>query len=360
MTTMTTLDRLTKRLQFSFDDTNTIYKVINDIDKLNTIFQMSERLSHQTTKRLTQSVLVTSSGSSNRIEWNRMTDEEVEMLYRHMNIKKFKTRDEQEVAWYIELLELVFEGYQSISFNEWVILQFHDMMLKYTEKDAGHRGKYKFWPNRVEARDEKGRLIKVIFNPTEPALTPIEMKALIQWTQDAFHENDIHPLLIIANFIFELLAIHPFQDGNGRISRIVTNLLLLKNGYTFVPYVSHERLIEQKKIEYYIALGKTQQWWKTNHEDMSERMLFFLQIVKTQIQMAIDISQKEDIQPHLSKIQSKVWDFISSTGECTRQEIVKKTWLALSTVRQTIEKLLLMKKIERFWSTRAVRYEIIK
>jgi len=141
---MTTLDRLTKRLQFSFDDTNTIFKLINDIDKLNTTFQITEKLSHQTIKRLTQSVLVTSSGSSNRIEGNKMTDEEVEMLYRHMNIKKFKTRDEQEVAGYLELLELVFENYQGMNFSEGVILQLHDMMLKYTEKDIGHRGKYKF------------------------------------------------------------------------------------------------------------------------------------------------------------------------------------------------------------------------
>ena len=141
---MTTLDRLTKRLQFSFEDTNTIYKLINDIDKLNTAFQITEKLSHQTIKRLTQSVLVTSSGSSNRIEGNKMTDEEVEMLYRHMNIKKFKTRDEQEVAGYLELLELVFESYQDMNFSEGVILQLHDMMLKYTEKDIGHRGKYKF------------------------------------------------------------------------------------------------------------------------------------------------------------------------------------------------------------------------
>ena len=357
---MIQLDRLTKRLQFSFEDTNTIYKLINDIDKLNTAFQITEKLSHQTIKRLTQSVIVTSSGSSNRIEGNKMTDEEVEMLYRHMNIKKFKTRDEQEVAGYLELLELVFENYQGMNFSEGVILQLHDMMLKYTEKDVGHRGKYKFWPNRVEARDEKGRLIKVVFNPTEPAMTPIEMKALIQRTQDAFHEKDIHPLLIIANFIFEFLAIHPFQDGNGRVSRILTNLLLLKNGYLFTPFVSHESLIEHKKIEYYIALGKTQQTWKTNHENVSGRLIFFLQVLKTQVQKAIDISQKEDIQPHLSKIQSKVREFISSKGECTRQEIVKKTWLALWTVRQVIEKLLIMKKIERLWSTRAVRYKITK
>ena len=156
-------------------------------------------------------------------------------------------------------------------------------------------------------------------------MTPIEMKALIQRTQDALHENDIHPLLIIANFIFEFLAIHPFQDGNGRVSRILTNLLLLKNGYFFTPFVSHESLIEHKKIEYYIALGKTQQTWKTSHENVSGRLIFFLQVVKKQVQKALDISHKEDIQPHLSKIQSKVREFISNKGECTRQEIVKKT-----------------------------------
>ena len=273
---MVQLHRLSSRLQFSFELTNKVYKLIAEIDTLNREFQITEKLSPQTIKRLTKSVLVTSTGSSNRIEGNKMSNEEVEMLYTHMNIKKFKTRDEQEVAGYLELLGMVFERYTKIPFNEGVILQLHEMMLHYVEKDTGHRGKYKFGPNRVEARDHSGNLVKVIFDPTEPALTPLEMRTLIDWTTRALKEKDIHPLLVIANFIFEYLAIHPFQDGNGRTSRILTNLLLLKSGYLFVPFVSHESLIEKNKITYYKVLAKTQQTWKSDHEDMSHRMLFFL------------------------------------------------------------------------------------
>lgn len=356
---MTKLHRLSQRLQFPFEINNKIFKLISEIDALSREFQITEKLSPQTIKRLTKSVLVTSTGSSNRIEWNKLSNEEVESLYSHMNIKKFKTRDEQEVAGYLEILSMVFESYPDINFSEWVILQLHEMMLKHVEKDIGHRGKYKFWPNRVEARDYKGNLVKVVFNPTEPALTPIEMRALIDWAKQAFKEKAIHPLLIIANFIFEFLAIHPFQDGNGRTSRVLTNLLLLKNGYLFTPFVSHESLIESKKVEYYKVLAKTQQTWKTKHEDMSAWILFFLEILKKQVSKAIELSHTDNIEIHLSDIQNKVWNIILANNDISRQEIQKKTGLSDSTIKQVINKLIHMKKIERIGETRSVKYRVL-
>lgn len=356
---MKVLDRLTKRLQFPFAITNKIYNLISYIDTLNTQFRLSEKLSYQTIKRLTQSIIITSSGASNRIEWNKLSDEEVEALYKGMNIKKFRTRDQQEVAGYLELLELVFFSYNDMVFNEWLVLQLHDMMLKYTEKDTWHRWKYKFGPNRVEARDRQWNLIKVIFDPTEPALTSIEMKELISWTIKELAKKEIHPLIIIANFIFEYLAIHPFQDGNGRTSRVLTNLLLLKQWYLFTPFVSHEKLIENRKVDYYIVLGKAQQTWKTDNENVSDWIIFFFEIIKEQVEKAVSISQKENIEPFLSDIQKKVRDMIVQYKEISRKDIQEKTWLSYDTIWQVVRKLILMKKIERIGSTRAVRYRCI-
>ena len=352
------MDRLTKRLNFSFEEMNSVFSLINEIDKLNTEFNINDKLTPQSIKRLTQSIIITSSWASNRIEWNRLTNEEIESLYKEMRIKKFKTRDQQEVAWYIEVLQNIFESFEWMNFNEWLILQLHWMMLKYTEKDQWHRGQYKFWPNRVEARDNKWNLVKVIFNPTEPWLTPIEMSTLVDWTKNSFKENKIHPLIIIANFIFEFLAIHPFQDWNWRMSRLLTNLLLLKKWYKFMPYISHESLIESKKVDYYVALWKAQQTRKTKNENILPRIMFFLNIIKEQAKQSLNLLNWEDISLYLSDKQLLVRDYINKTNPCSRKEIIESTWLGEWTVKQIINKLINIWKIIRIGEWRAVKYKL--
>lgn len=198
--------------------------------------------------------------------------------------------------------------------------------------------------------------MQVIFNPTDPALTPIEMQSLVQRTIDEFSKKEIHPLIIIGNFLFEYLAIHPFQDGNGRTSRILTNLLMLQQGYSFVPFVSHEKIIEQQKAEYYIALNQSQQTRKTEHEDISPWMLFFLNVVSEQSSQTILLSQTQDIEAFFSSMQWQIRQYIQSRGECSRKDIVTHTKISEATVKQTLQKLLAMKKIERRGATRDVRY----
>ena len=353
------MDRLTKRLNFDFEDMNSIFSTINEIDKLNTEFSLDKKLSRQWIKRLTQSIIITSSWASNRIEWNRLTNEEIESLYKEMRIKKFRTRDQQEVAWYIEVLEMIFESFNWMTFNEWLILQLHWMMLQHTDKDEWHRWHYKFGPNRVEARDNKWNLVKVIFNPTEPWLTPIEMHDLIEWTQNQLKDKKIHPLIIIWNFLFEFLAIHPFQDWNWRMSRLLTNLLLLQQGYKFMPYISHESLVENKKVDYYIALWKAQQTWKTDNEDVLPRMKFFLEIIKEQAKQATKLSIWEDLNVYLSDKQSIVWQYICENHPCSRKEIIEWTKLPEATVKQAISKLINMWKIVRQGETRWIKYDIL-
>ena len=350
------MDRLTKRLNFAFDDMNTVFSLINEIDKLNTEFNINDKLTPQSIKRLTQSIIITSSWASNRIEWNRLTNEEIESLYNEMRIKKFKTRDQQEVAWYIEVLEMIFNSFDWMTFNEWLILQLHWMMLRYTEKDQWHRGQYKFWPNRVEARDNEWNLVKVIFNPTEPWLTPIEMTTLVERTQNALKWNKVHPIIIISNFIFEFLAIHPFQDWNWRMSRLLTNLLLLQQWYKFMPYISHESIIESKKVDYYVALWKAQQTRKTENENILPRIIYFLNIIKEQAEQSLNLINWEDISLYLSNKQLVVRDYINNHNPCSRKEIMESTWLGEWTVKQIINKLIKMWKIFRIWEWRAIKY----
>ncbi|KKR07892.1 MAG: Filamentation induced by cAMP protein Fic [Parcubacteria group bacterium GW2011_GWC2_39_14] len=354
------MSKFSKRLSFSPKITHRIYGLISQIDELKGQWKMGTNLSPQTLGMLKRSVIVTSSGASTRIEGARLTDEQVAKLLKGLKIKKLITRDEQEVAGYAELLTNVFDSYNKLVLSESTVKHFHSELLKYSEKDTRHRGEYKLGSNRVEAKDEGGNLIGVLFDPTPPHLVGKEMNELLEAAQDLLDRKEIHPLIIIGNFIFEFLSIHPFQDGNGRTSRVLTNLLLLKNGYEYVPYVSHEKLIEDNKNEYYIALNKSQKTWKTNKEDISPWLLFFLSILLKQTHIAIGLLSKESIENLLSEKQLAVWHYMSGHEISTPKELRGKLKIAGPTVVQILNKLLEMKKIERIGRGRATRYKLVK
>jgi Fic family protein len=352
--------RLSRRLQLASELTETIYSKIAEIDAVRYAYSLTKRLLPQTVERLTHSVIVTSTGASNRIEGNRLSDEEVEALYRKMRIKPFNTRDEQEVAGYIEMLKRIFENYGDIAVTEGHILQIHQEMLAYSDKDKGHRGGYKFGPNRVEAKDRSGNVIGVIFDPTPPHLTEKEMRELTDWYAWARAEKFKHPLILLANFVFEYLAIHPFQDGNGRTSRLLTNLLLLQNGYSFAALVSHERLIEESKAEYYLALSKTQRAWKTDREDMAAWMVYIFDIFLKQARAAALLLESDQIEYLLSEKQLALWKWAQGlpSRELSRGDAVRALGFPPRTVEQIIRKLLDMNKLERVGRGRGTRYRV--
>ncbi|MBI5729071.1 MAG: Fic family protein [Candidatus Magasanikbacteria bacterium] len=352
------MSNFSKRLTFTPEITHKIYGLISQIDELKGQWKMGANLSPQTLGMLKRSVIVTSSGASTRIEGARLTDEQVAKLLKGLKIQKLITRDEQEVAGYAELLTNVFDSYKKLEFTESTIRHFHGELLKYSEKDTRHRGEYKFGSNRVEARDENGNVIGVLFDPTPPHLVAKEMNELLEFTLNVLRKKEVHPLIIIGNFIFEFLSVHPFQDGNGRTSRVLTNLLLLKNGYEYMPYVSHEKLIEDNKNEYYLTLNKSQKTWKTNTEDISLWLLFFLTILLKQTQMAIGLLSKESIQNLLSEKQLAVWNYFNEHEIVTPKKLRDNLKIAVPTVAQILTKLLEMKKIERMGKGRATRYKV--
>ena len=354
--------RLSKRMTFGSERTEAFYAVISEIDAIKTAIRLTDKLLPNTVNRLTQSVIVTSTGASNRIEGNRLTDDEVEALYRNMRIKKFKTRDEQEVAGYLEMLSLILDSHEDMQLTEALILQLHRDMLKYSDKDQRQRGAYKFGPNRVEAKDQDGNVVGVIFDPTPPHLTPKEMRDLTEWRRWADQESFKHPLLRIGNFVFEYLAIHPFQDGNGRTSRLLTNLLLLQHGYDFTRLVSHERLIEARKADYYLALNKTQTSWKTEQEDIAPWMEYFLEIVRGQAVEALALVEGDRIEHLLSEKQQALWEWAQENGkaEFSRKDAVEALKFPARTVESAIKKLVDLKRLERIGQGRGTRYRMVR
>lgn len=333
-----------------------IFLKIAQIDELKGQWTGGANLNPQLLGRLKRSVLITSTGASTRIEGARLADKDVEDLMRGIAMQKFTDRDKQEVQGYFELLQTIFDSWEHIRFNENTIKHLHQELLKYVEKDQGHRGNYKSVENKVEMVDERGKRIGVIFDTTPAYLTPIKMQELVEWTKYALEVKLSHSLIIIGNFLVEYLNIHPFKDGNGRISRILTNLLLLQAGYLYMPYVSHEKLIEDQKPQYYLALRKSQRTFKKGAGDIAPWLGFFLDIILTQAGEAVSLISGEKIEDIFSNKQISVWQYLQNVDEATPKQIANITKVAYSTVRQILSKLLNLKRIERVGMGRSSRY----
>ncbi len=350
------MTNFTQKLQNIPDEA---WSKIAQIDELKGQWIAGAKLSPQVLGRLKHSVLVTSTGASTRIEGARLSDEDVEKLMRGISMQKFRDRDKQEVKGYYELLNNVFDSWKRIKFSENTIKHFHKELLKYVQKDKLHRGEYKTKGNKVEMIDKEGNSAGILFDTTPAHLTPKQMQELVEVTQSSFKEKTIHPLLITANFLVEFLNIHPFQDGNGRISRILTNLLMLQSGYLYIPYISHEKLIEDNKPDYYMSLRKSQKTLKANHPNIISWLNFFFSIIIEQSKMAVELLSKENIEKLLSVKQLAIWQYLQTVDEASPREIANKTKVARPTINQALDRLMRLKRIERIGLGRSTRYRRI-
>ncbi|WP_458792602.1 Fic family protein [Yoonia sp. MH D7] len=231
---------------------------VSEIDEFKGAWRALGSLAPERLSSLRRVATIESIGSSTRIEGSKLSDQDVQRLLSNLEIKSFETRDEQEVAGYAEVMEMVFGSWENITITENHIQQLHRDLLKYSNKDERHRGAYKTSSNSVAAFDETGAQIGIVFETASPFDTPRLMQELVTWYQGAVKDPDMHPLMAVGIFVVVLLEIHPFQDGNGRLSRVLTTLLLLRAGYAYVTYSSLESVIEQSKEAYYLALRQTQ------------------------------------------------------------------------------------------------------
>ena len=346
-------NRFNKRIRI----TPEILFKIAKVDEFKGLWKGSVNLSPQILKRLRSTVIITSTGASTRIEGAKMSDEEIARLLRGLKSSPPKNRDEQEVAGYADLLGRIFEHYKDLKLTENNILHFHGILLRYSEKDQPHKGKYKTGDNAVEAVNERGERV-IVFKTTPPYLVKPEMEAAIGWVSTELEARRLHPILVIANFIFEFLAVHPFNDGNGRLSRALTNLLMLRAGYAYVPYVSLDEIIEDTKAEYYMALHKTQNNHKTDGEDISPWVDYLLDLLITHADKARSVIEGEQPEKLLSANQEKIMELFKSEDALSVSEIVKKLGdTGRESVKKDLARLAVLRLLELVGRGRGARYK---
>ena len=316
-----------------------ILALIANIDEFRGSWGYFSGLSPERMQHLRQVASIESVGSSTRIEGAKLSDAEVEALLSGLDIRSFKSRDEQEVAGYAKTQETVFESWQNIGLTENNLKQLHRDLLRFSTKDERHRGEYKKFPNNVEAFDKEGKSIGVVFKTSSPFDTPNQMQALISWTNQEWEKKEIHLLLIIGIFIVQFLAIHPFQDGNGRLSRVLTTLLLLRAGYLYVPYCSLEKVIEDNKENYYKSLRATQKGLNTKKEDLKPWLVFFLQSLKAQKDSLKIKLEKQKIIAPLSPLSSQIIELARDEQKLTIRTITMLTGANRNTVKANVQKL---------------------
>ncbi len=325
---------------FPFDSlviTPEMLNLISEIDEFKGAWQQAGRLTPDRLSALKRVATIESIGSSTRIEGAKLSDSEIEALLLRVDAKTFQTRDEQEVAGYAFVCEQICDHYISIPFTESVIKQLHTWLLQYADKDDRHRGEYKKIPIRIEAFDFTGKSAGVIFETTSPLETPIKMQELIAWTNEAFEKKILHPLIVIGLFIVLFLAIHPFQDGNGRLSRLLTTLLMLKSDYLYSPYSSLESIIEANKEGYYLALQRTQKGWQNNQPDWNAWLLFFFHCLQRQKKhLEIKLEREKILLKTLPELSLRVLELLTSHGRLGINEIAALTKANRNTLKKTL------------------------
>ena len=334
-----------------------LLNLLTEVDEFKGAWRALGTLAPERLNALRHVATIESVGSSTRIEGSRLTDREVEKLLSKIEIKKFDSRDEQEVAGYAETMETIFHSFDDIPITENHLKQLHRDLLRYSQKDERHRGEYKKLPNNVVAFDADGKMVGVVFETATPFDTPRRMTELVAWLKDARELGRLHPLLIVAVFIVTFLEIHPFQDGNGRLSRILTTLLLLQAGYIYVPYSSLESVIEQSKDNYYLALRQTQQSIHTETPNWQPWLLFFMRALQQQKRrLAAKVEREKGSLALLPELAVKVLDYVRDHGRVTTRDMVREFGASPNTLKTTFSSLVKKGLLVRHGGGRSIWY----
>ena len=367
---------------------NELLRLVADIDEFKGAWQAIGRLAPDRLSGLRRVATIESIGSSTRIEGATLGDREVERLLANVAIRSFATRDEQEVVGYADAMQTVFANWEGLELTENHIKQLHLELLRYSSKDERHRGEYKTHPNHVEALDPDGRSLGVVFETATPFETPTRMADLVGWTREQLASStsdrqmrdtltaskldssdnvsrrsrrldcgDLHPLLVIGVFVATFLAIHPFQDGNGRLSRVLTTLLLLRRGYAYVPYGSLESVIEQNKEGYYLTLRQTQRSLGTEAPDWHPWLAYFLAALHKQknlLQRKID--RERGLLGSLPGLSARILEIAQERGRVTVAEAAAATDASRNTIKDHIRGMVTAGHLARHGAGRGTWY----
>lgn len=332
-------------------------RLIAQIDEFKGAWRALGSLAPERLTALRRVATIESVGSSTRIEGSKLSDRQVESLLANLSIRAFTSRDEQEVAGYAETMEQVFQSWEHIPLTENHIRQLHRDLLRHSDKDERHRGQYKNTPNSVAAFDAHGQQIGIVFETASPFDTPRLMQELVDWTNVELNAEAFHPLLVIGIFIVSFLAIHPFQDGNGRLSRILTALLLLRCGYAYTPYSSLESVIENSKEGYYLSLRQTQTSIKTDSPDWHPWLLFFLRVLHQQMKrLERKMEQEHIVMAALPELSSQILNYAREHGRVTVKDMVILTGVSRNTLKEHFRNLVASSQLAMHGKGRGVWY----
>lgn len=270
-----------------------------------------------TLTHLVEIAKIQSTESSNKIEGIYTSSERLTKILKDKT--RPSNRSEQEIAGYRDVLALIHESHDYIQPKPNMILQLHKMLYKYGGAEGGV---YKFNDNEIQEEDAEGNK-RTRFTPVPAWETPDAMEKLCHAFEEALADTEIDPLIIIPMFILDYLCIHPFSDGNGRMSRLLTLLLLYRTGYVVGKYISIEKAIEQTKTTYYEALQDSSFGWHENENDYGHFVRYMLGIVlgayrefKDRVQIVVESGS--------SKME-RVRDVIKNTiGKITKAEIIRQ------------------------------------
>lgn len=339
-----------------------ILSLIAEIDEFKGAWRALGTLAPDRLSALRRVANIESIGSSTRIEGSQLSDREVERLLSRLQIKSFTTRDEQEVAGYADVMERVFSSWPDITLTENHIKQLHRDLLTHSEKDAWHRGNYKTSSNSVLAFDEDGKQLGVVFETATPFDTPRLMSELVTWfntERAASGTRQLHPLLLIGMWSVVFLEIHPFQDGSGRLSRVLTTLLLLQAGYAYVHYSSLESVIEQSKEAYYLALRQTQGTIRSELPDWQPWLEFFLRAVAEQVRrLGRKIEREKLVLATLPELSLQIAEFAREHGRITMGDAIRLTGSNRNTLKQHFRALVERGHLSLHGGGRGVWYEL--
>ena len=333
--------------------------LLTEVDEFKGAWRALGTLAPERLNALRHVATIESIGSSTRIEGSKLTDREVEKLLAKLEIQKFDSRDEQEVAGYAETMETVFHAFEDIHITENHLKQLLRDLLRYSQKDERHRGEYKKLSNNVVAFDADGKMVGVVFETASPFETPGRMSDLVAWLNDARELGRLHPLLIVAIFTVTFLEIHPFQDGNGRLSRILTTLLLLQAGYAYVSYSSLESVIEHSKDGYYLALRQTQQSLRSESPDWQPWLLFFMRALQQQKRrLATKVEREKAALATLPELAVKILDYVRDHGRVTTRDMVRELGASPNTLKTTFGSLVKKGLLVRHGGGRSIWYRV--
>jgi Fic family protein len=336
-----------------------LLSIIAEIDEFKGAWRSLGTLAPERLTALRRVATIESIGSSTRIEGSKLSDRDVERLLSNLQITSFATRDEQEVAGYAKVMDLVFNSWQDIPVTENHIKQLHRDLLSHSEKDERHRGNYKTNPNSVAAFDANGQQVGIVFETASPFDTPRLMRELVDWLKAAQETRRLHPLLIIAVFTIVFLEIHPFQDGNGRLSRILTTLLLLQAGYAHVPYSSLESVIEHSKEGYYLALRQTQGTIRTDTPNWQPWLTFFLRALQQQKNiLAAKVAQEKIVLAAMPDLSVQILDHARGHGRVTIGGMVKITGANRNTLKEHFRNLVKKNSLAQHGAGRGTWYSL--